>query len=38
MFPQGLKQISFKDEEIQAWNSLNNTKNLFKELRCQQTL
>jgi len=37
MFPQGLKQISFKDEEVQAWNSPTNVKNLFKELRCQQT-
>jgi len=37
ILPQGLKQISFKDEEIQTWNSLTNTKNLFKELRCQQT-
>ena len=38
MFPEGLKQISFKDEDVQAWDTLENTKNLFKELRCQQTL
>ena len=38
MLPQGLKQISFKDEEVQAWDSLTNVKNLFKELQCQQTL
>jgi len=38
MFPKGLKQISFKDEDVQAWDTLENTKNLFKELRCQQTL
>ena len=37
LLPQGLKQISFKDEEIRAWNSLTNTENLFKELQCQQT-
>ena len=38
MLPQGLKQISFKDEEVQAWDSLANVKNLFKELQCQKTL
>jgi len=38
MFPEGLKQISFKDEDVQAWDTLKNTKDLFKELRCQQTL
>ena len=38
MLPKGLKQISFKDEDVQAWDTLKNTKNLFKELRCQQTL
>ena len=38
MFPEGLKQISFKDEDVQTWDTLENTKNLFKELRCQQTL
>ena len=38
MFPESLKQISFKDEDVQAWDTLENTKNLFKELRCQQTL
>ena len=38
MFPNGLKQISFKDKDVQAWDTLENTKNLFKELRCQQTL
>ncbi len=37
MFPEGLKQISFKDEDVQAWDTLKNTKDLFKELRCQQT-
>jgi hypothetical protein len=38
MFPKGLKQISFKDKDVQTWDTLENTKNLFKELRCQQTL
>ena len=38
MLPEGLKQISFKDEDVQAWDTLKNTKNLFKELRCQQKL
>ena len=38
ILPEGLKQISFKDEDVQAWDTLENTKNLFKELRCQQTL
>ena len=38
MFPEGLKQISFKDKDVQTWDTLENTKNLFKELRCQQTL
>jgi len=36
--PNGKKQITMKDKEIQATDSLQNTKDLFKELRCQQTL
>ena len=35
--PIGKKQITMQDEEIQATNSLQNVKDLFKELRCQQT-
>jgi hypothetical protein len=37
-FPDGSKQKTIKDEEMQAMDSLTNVKNLFKELRCQQTL
>ncbi|MBT8375325.1 MAG: hypothetical protein KJO22_00500 [Bacteroidia bacterium] len=36
-FPDGSKQKTIKDEEMQATDSLTNVKNLFKELRCQQT-
>ena len=36
-FPDGSKQKTIKDEEMQAMDSLANVKNLFKELRCQQT-
>jgi hypothetical protein len=36
-FADGKKQITIKDEEMQAMDSLTNVKNLFKELRCQQT-
>ena len=36
-FPDGSKQKTIKDEEMQAMDSLTNVKNLFKELRCQQT-
>ena len=36
-FPDNSKQKTIKDEEMQAMDSLTNVKNLFKELRCQQT-
>ena len=36
-FPDGRKQITFQDEEIQATNSIKNVENLFKELQYQQT-
>ena len=38
VLPDGSKQKTIKDEEMQATDSLTNIKNLFKELRCQQTL
>jgi hypothetical protein len=38
VLPDGSKQKTIKDEEMQAMDSLTNVKNLFKELRCQQTL
>ena len=37
VLPDGSKQKTIKDEEMQATDSLTNVKNLFKELRCQQT-
>jgi hypothetical protein len=37
VLPDGSKQKTIKDEEMQATDSLTNIKNLFKELRCQQT-
>ena len=37
-FADGKKQITIKDKEMQAMDSLKNVENLFKELRCQQTL
>lgn len=37
-FPNGSKQKTIKDEDMQATDSLTNVENLFKELRCQQTL
>lgn len=37
-FPDGSKQKTITDEEMQATNSLTNVKNLFKELQCQKTL
>ena len=37
VLPNGSKQKTIKDEEMQATDSLTNVKNLFKELRCQQT-
>ena len=37
-FPNGSKQKTIKDEEMQATDSLTNVKNLFKELQCQKTL
>ena len=36
-FPDGSKQKTIKDEEMQATDSLTNVKNLFKELQCQKT-
>ena len=36
-FPDGSKQKTIKDEEMQATDSLINVKNLFKELQCQKT-
>jgi len=36
-FPNGSKQKTIKDEEMQATDSLTNVKNLFKELQCQKT-
>ncbi len=36
--PNGKKQMTITDKKLQAMDSLKNTKNLFKELRCQQTL
>ena len=38
IFPSKKKQMTITDKKIQAMDSLENTKNLFKELRCQQTL
>ena len=37
VFADGSKQKTIKDKDMQAIDSLENTKNLFKELRCQQT-
>ena len=37
VLPDGSKQKTIKDEEMQSTDSLTNVKNLFKELRCQQT-
>ena len=37
-FPDGSKQKTIKDKEMQATDSLTNVKNLFKELQCQKTL
>ena len=37
-FPDGSKQKTIKDEDMQATDSLTNVKNLFKELQCQKTL
>ena len=36
-FPDGSKQKTIKNEEMQATDSLTNVKNLFKELQCQKT-
>ena len=36
-FPDGSKQVSVEDKDIQAIDSLKNVENLFKELQCQQT-
>jgi hypothetical protein len=36
-FPNGKKQMTITDEKLQAMDSLKNTENLFKELRCRQT-
>jgi len=36
-FPCGQGQITVEDKDIQATDSLENTEDLFKELRCQQT-
>ena len=38
VLPDGSKQKTIRDEEMQAMDSLKNVENLFKELRCQQTL
>ena len=35
--PCGQGQITVDDKDIQATDSLQNTEDLFKELRCQQT-
>lgn len=37
LFPDGRKQLTVQDEDIQAIDSLKNVENLFKELQCQQT-
>ena len=37
-FPDGSKQVTVQDKDIQATDSLQNTKDLFKELRCPETL
>lgn len=37
-FPDGSKQKTITDKEMQATDSLINVKNLFKELQCQKTL
>ena len=37
LFPDGRKQVTVQDEDIQAIDSLKNVQNLFKELQCQQT-
>jgi len=37
LFPDGRKQVTVQDEDIQAIDSLKNVENLFKELQCQQT-
>jgi len=36
-FPNGKKQMTITDEKLQAMDSLKNTEDLFKELRCRQT-
>ena len=36
-FPDGSKQKTIKDEDMQATDSLTNVKKLFKELQCQKT-
>lgn len=36
-FPDGSKQKTIKDKDMQAMDSLQNTEDLFKELQCQQT-
>ena len=37
-FPNGSKQKTIKDKDMQAMDSLENTTNLFKELRCLKEL
>ena len=37
VLPDGSKQKTIRDKEMQATDSLINVENLFKELRCQQT-
>ena len=37
VLPDGSKQKTIRDKEMQATDSLKNVENLFKELRCQQT-
>ena len=37
-FPDGSKQKTIKDEDMQATDSLTNVKNLFKELQYQKTI
>ena len=38
VFADGSKQKTIKDKDMQAIDSLENTKNLFKELRCLKEL
>ena len=35
--PSGKKQMTITDKKLQAMDSLKNTEDLFKELRCRQT-